>query len=129
MNKKRIIVTDIPIIEFILSIISTWWAIVFLNSPDLFEEYPQTYDSFNKLAPITWWAGLFIVAAAIKVIGILFHIRWLRRIGLFLSAVIYGLISYCYLDSVGWFSIGFGTFFAMSVMALWGMREVDRTNG
>ena len=126
---RRVFVTDIPIIEVILSLISSWWAIVFLMSSDLFSEYPGTYAAFSEIAPITWWAVLFIVSALTKVIGIIAHVAWIRKLGLILSAVIYGLISYCYLDSVGWFSIGFGTFFAMSVMALWGVREVKRTNG
>lgn len=119
----------IPIIEFILSIISSWWAFVFLNSPNLFTRFPEQYSSFERIAPVSSWATLFIAAAAVKIIGIIIQVSWLRKLGLVLSAIMYGLISYCYMDSVGFFSIGFGTFFALLIMALWGIREVDGSNG
>ena len=121
--------SNIPIIEFILSIISSWWAIVFLNSPGIFEKFPEQYSAFKELAPVSGWATLFILAASVKIIGIIIEKKWLRKTGLVLSVIVYGLISYCYFISLGWFSIGFGTFFALLIMALWGIREVDDTNG
>ena len=118
----------IPIIDFILSIISSWWAIVLLNT-DLFSRQPETYSFFGNIATEDQWAILFIVAAAVKIIGIVINNSLLRKLGLVMSAFIYGLIAYAYMIGIGWFSVGFGTFFAMSIMALWGIREVKYTNG
>lgn len=126
---KKIAISRIPIIEFILSLISTWWAIVFINSPDLFTQYPAQYATFTKILPEYGWMSMFITAASIKIVGIFMEIKLLRKIGLIMSAVIYSFISYCYFDAMGIASTGFGTYFSMATMALWGIREVDRTNG
>ena len=127
MDKKRF--TDIPIIEIILSLISTWWAIVFFNSPDIFTLRPQTYTGFEDIAPEYVWMSTFIVAATIKIIGIFAKVNILRKFGLALSTIIYAFIAYCYFDSLGFLSTGFGTYASLSLMALWGIREVERTNG
>lgn len=119
----------IPIIEVILSFISTWWAIVLFNQPDLFEKLPKTYYFFSSIAPEYQWALLFLTAALVKVFGILLKNETLRKIGLFMSAIIYGLIAAAYYLGVGWFNVGFGTFAAMSIMAFWGIREVKIRNG
>ena len=127
MDKRRF--KDVPIIEIILSLISTWWAIVFINSPDIFELRPNTFAGFADIAPEYMWSIVFIVAAAVKIIGIFAKLNFLRKFGLTLSTIIYALIAYCYFDSLGFLSTGFGTFAALSLMALWGIREVERTNG
>jgi hypothetical protein len=119
----------IPIIEVILSIVSAWWAIVLFNSPDLFERMPTTYSFFSSIANEIQWAVLFFTAALVKIFGILLKRELIRKIGLFMSAVIYGLIAAAYFIGTGWFSIGFGTFAAISVMAFWGIREVKMRNG
>lgn len=128
MKYNRGLVSHIPIIDFILSVISSWWAIVLLNT-DMFSRQPDTYGFFENIATENQWAILFIVAAAVKIIGIVINNSLLRKTGLIMSAFIYGLIAYAYMIGIGWFSVGFGTFFAMSIMALWGIREVKYTNG
>ena len=128
MKYNRGLVSHIPIIDFILSIISSWWAIVLLNT-DMFIRQPDTYGFFANIATEDQWAIIFIVAAAVKIIGIVINNSLLRKTGLVMSAFIYGLIAYAYMIGIGWFSVGFGTFFAMSIMALWGIREVKYTNG
>lgn len=119
----------IPIIEVILSIISTWWAVVLFNQPDQFERLPTTYQFFSSVANEWQWGIVFIVAASVKIFGILLKNELLRKIGLFMSAMIYGLIAAAYYLGSGWFSIGFGTFAALSIMAFWGIREVRIRNG
>ena len=127
MDKR--IFKDVPIIEIILSLISTWWAIVFINSPDIFTLRPNTYAGFANIAPEHIWSIVFIIAAAVKIIGIFAKLNFLRKFGLTMSTIIYALIAYCYFESLGFLSTGFGTFAALSLMALWGIREVERTNG
>lgn len=119
----------IPIIEVILSIISTWWAVVLFNQPDQFERLPTTYQFFSSVANEWQWGIVFLVAASVKIFGILLKNELLRKIGLFMSAMIYGLIAAAYYLGSGWFSIGFGTFAALSIMAFWGIREVRIRNG
>ena len=126
MDKRRF--KDVPIIEIILSLISTWWAIVFFNSPNIFTLRPKTYEGFAEIAPEYVWMTTFIVAAAIKIIGIFAKLNFLRKFGLTMSTIIYSFIAYCYFDSLGFLNTGFGTFAALSLMALWGIREVERTN-
>ena len=126
---RRFTVSRIPIIDFILSLISTWWAIVLILNPNLFSEYPQQYNAFGKILPEYGWMIMFIVAASVKVVGIFMEMRFLRKIGLIMSAVIYSLIVYCFINSTGGQSTGIGTYFAMATMALWGIREVERTHG
>ena len=127
MDKNRF--KDVPIIEIILSLISAWWAIVFINMPDIFTLRPKTYAGFADIAPEYIWSSVFIVAAAVKIIGIFAKLNFLRKFGLTMSTVIYSLIAYCYFDSLGFLNTGFGTFAALSLMAIWGIREVERTNG
>lgn len=127
MDRNRF--KDVPIIEIILSLISTWWAIVFINIPEIFTLRPKTYAGFADIAPEYIWSIVFIVAASIKIIGIFAKLNFLRKFGLTMSTIIYAFIAYCYIDSLGFLNTGFGTFAALSLMALWGIREVERTNG
>lgn len=119
----------IPIIEIILSMISAWWAMVLFNSPTMFSKLPKTYEFFSAFADEYQWAILFSTGAIVKILGIILQIKWLRKIGLLLSAFIYAMIAAGYYLGTGWFNIGFGTFAAISIMALWGMREVHMRNG
>ncbi|POD46296.1 hypothetical protein BKM15_25995 [Pseudomonas syringae pv. syringae] len=129
MKRKGDNMLKIPIIEVILSIISSWWAVVLFNSPEMFEKLPKTYEFFEAVGPEHRWAIMFSVAAFIKILGITLKCPLLRKIGLVSSAIIYGLLAAGYYLGAGWFSIGFGTFAAMSLMAFWGVREVGERNG
>ncbi|MGE7880167.1 hypothetical protein [Peribacillus muralis] len=119
----------IPIIEVILSMISSWWAVVLFNSPNLFNRIPDTYEFFGNIAEEYHWGMLFMTAAIVKIMGIVLRSRWMRKLGLFLSALVYSFIAAAYFLGTGWFSVGFGTFSAISIMALWGIREVEIRNG
>lgn len=114
----------IPIVEVVLSLISLWWGIVLINSPNMFDELPDIYRFFGEIGMEYHWACVFFVAAAVKILGIFMRNQRLRKIGLFMSAVIYGIISSGYYLGLGFYSIGFGVFFFLSFMALWGIREV-----
>lgn len=119
----------IPIVEVVLSLISLWWAIVLFNNPDMFNDLPAIYRFFGDIGQEHIWACVFLFAALVKIFGIIFRKAKLRKFGLFMSAVIYGIISAGYYLGTGFFSIGFGVFFLMSFMALWGIREVGTRNG
>jgi hypothetical protein len=119
----------IPIIEVVLTIISSWWAVVLFNSPGLFKESPNIYSFFDQFSNEKHLALVFVVGAVVKIIGLAARIIFLRKAGLLISAFIYAMISVAYFMGSGWFSIGFGTFIAIALLALWGIREVDARNG
>ena len=98
-------------------------------SPTKFTDDSQLYGFFGKFADESTWATIFLIGALVKILGLIFNKNIVRKIGLVISAVLYGFIAYAYFIGSGWFSIGFGTFFAMSLMALWGIREVEIRNG
>jgi hypothetical protein len=119
----------IPIIEVVLTIISSWWAAVMFNTPDLFENSPNIYEFFTHFGNEKQLGIVFIVGAGVKIIGLAARKAILRKAGLLISAFIYSMISVAYFMGSGWFSIGFGTFIAIALLALWGIREVDSRNG
>lgn len=116
----------IPTMEIFLSMISLWWALVLFFSGNTFERLPRTYSFFNLVADERAWATVFFIAALIKILGIILRKTLLRKVGLLLSAGIYAMIAGSYFLGVGWFSIGFGTFGVVTVMAIWGIREVEQ---
>jgi hypothetical protein len=112
---------NVPIIECFLSIISIWWTIVLYNSSDFF----RVPKAFEPLAGIDnfGWGSIFLVAAGLKIYGILVHKRWIRRVGLTFSVFLYALIcsGYILVDPM---STGTGVYFALAVLALYQIREV-----
>ncbi|MCM3598728.1 hypothetical protein M4D55_23495 [Metabacillus idriensis] len=127
--KERQRMFIIPIVEVVLSLISSWWAIVLFNSPHMFNNLPAIYRFFGDIGQEYLWGCVFLFAALVKILGIIFRKTMLRKFGLFMSAVIYGIISAGYYLGLGFYSIGFGVFFLISFMALWGIREVGTRNG
>jgi hypothetical protein len=114
-------VKKIPIIEAFLSIISIWWSIVLFNQDDFF----RVPEVFEPLAVIgNGWGYIFLIAAFLKILGILTEKSWLRKIGLTFSMFLYGLIASGYILSGHGMNTGTGTYFALSVLALYGIREV-----
>lgn len=114
----------IPINELCLSIVSLWWAFVLANNDNMFDNIPVLFRSFEKIMNEDGWAFVFIVAAAAKVLGILFNRFWLRKWGLVMSMSLYGLISAGFILSKEPMSTGTGTYFALCVLAAWALREV-----
>lgn len=114
----------IRIIELTLSIISSWWAIVLFKVPQMFDRQPATYQFFKDIASESQWAIVFMLAALVKIVGMIINVKSMRRVGLIMSVMIYLFIACSYFFGIGWLSIGFGTFLALSFMALWGALKV-----
>ncbi|MCU6603842.1 hypothetical protein OCO53_25715 [Peribacillus frigoritolerans] len=114
----------IPIIEAGLSIVSIWWSIFLWVNEDLFNDVPDLFIVFAEFAPEKGWACIFIAAALIKVLGLLYQKLWLRRIGLSMSFFLYGLISAAFILSDEPLSHGTGTHFVLCIFALYAIREV-----
>lgn len=119
----------IPVVEVGLSILSLCLAFVFFGSPQMFDRLPATYEFFKALAPEWMWAVFFLVAAALKLLGIATKKRKIRKAGLIGSTIIYGLIAAAYYLGTGLFSIGFFTYAVLAFIALFSVREVDFLNG
>lgn len=118
----------VSIIELTLSFISSWWAFVLFNVPHMFIRQPDTYNYFSGIASERQWAIVFMLAALVKIVGMIINSKSMRRVGLIMSVMIYLFIACSYLFGIGWLSIGFGTFLALSFMALWGALKVGDTN-
>lgn len=114
----------VPIIELFLSIISLWWAFICFANNELFDNFPGLFKIFVKIADEKAWGFVFVSAASIKVLGILLRKKWLRKLGLTMSMLLYGIISSSFFLSESPLSISAGTYFAMTVLAIWGIREV-----
>ncbi|MFP5116155.1 hypothetical protein ACSU64_27995 [Bacillaceae bacterium C204] len=112
----------IPIIESFLSIISCWWAIVLFNQDDFFR-VPKVYEGLAVLGQFGW-GSVFLLAAFLKIFGILTEKARLREIGLMFSTLLYGLICAGYILSGDGMSTGTGVYFALCVLAFYQIREV-----
>lgn len=112
----------IPIIEGFLSLVSVWWAIVIFNHDDFFR-VPKVYEGLAVLGKYGW-GSIFLLAAFLKILGILTEKIWLRKIGLTFSMFLYGLIASGYILVGDAMDTGTGTYFALSFLALYGVREV-----
>lgn len=121
-------ISRIPIIELFLSIISLWWACICFGNPHLFDNLPEFYVVFAKVSQEVGWGCVFVAAAAIKVLGILLQKSWMRKLGLTMSAFLYGLISAGFILSGHFLVHSTGTYFALSVLAIWGIREVNEND-
>lgn len=118
-----------PIIEIGFSILSVLLASILTGNPFLFDRLPKTYEFFRILGTEEMWAGIFIVAALLKILGLVTKMRQIRKAGLLASTIIYGLIASTYFLGSGFFSIGFMTFGVLAFMALFSVREVDLVYG
>jgi len=118
-------ISRVPIIELFLSIISLWWAFICFTNNHLFDNLPDFYIIFAEISQEFGWGCIFVLAAAIKVFGILLKKSWMRRLGLTMSAFLYGIISAGFILSGHVLVHSTGTYFALSVLAIWGIREVN----
>lgn len=107
-----------------MSIISLWWAFVCFANNKLFDNFPGLFRIFSAIADERAWGFVFVSAASIKVLGILLRKKWIRKLGLTMSMLLYGIISSSFFLSESPLSISAGTYFAMTVLAIWGIREV-----
>lgn len=117
-------ISRIPIIELFLSIISLWWAFICFTNDHLFDNLPDLYVIFAEVSQEKGWGCIFVTAAAIKIFGVLLQKKWMRKLGLTMSAFLYGIISSGFILSGHVLVHSTGTYFALSVLAIWGIREV-----
>lgn len=86
-------IPQIPTFEVFITFLSYSLAFMLFVNENLFESNLATYGTFAKLGD-EWTYGLvFILAATIKLVGILMDIKGLRIIGLVISAVIYATLA------------------------------------
>lgn len=114
----------VPIIDLFLSIVSLWWAFICFANSKLFDTFPGLFKIFSKIGDEKVWGFVFVSAATIKIVGLALRKKWIRKVGLTLSALLYGIISSSFFLSESPLSISAGTYFAMTVLAIWGVREV-----
>ena len=115
----------IPIYEAGLSIVSIWWAIVLYTNSDLFNQIPGFYRIFKKVIPNeSGWAIFFLIAAMVKILGIVIENKGIRLIGLYMSVFLYAVISAGYILSKEPLQPGTGIHFVLMIFALWAIREV-----
>lgn len=82
-------IPQIPTFEVFITFLSYSLAFMLFVNQNLFEHNLATYETFKRIGD-EWTYGLvFIVAATIKLVGILIDIKGLRIIGLVISAIIY----------------------------------------
>lgn len=117
------------IIEAGLSLVSIWWAVFLWTNDEVFEKLPRLFTTFEKVAPEKYWSFVFLAAALIKIIGILNHSFFFRRIGLTMSFVLYGVITAGFILSKEPLSHGTGTHFVLCIFALYALREVKKDAG
>jgi hypothetical protein len=123
MNRRRMKVNEVPVIDLFLSLISIWWAINLYNNQDMLNDVPRKFETLAQFQE-TGWALVFTTAATIKVLGIILEKGILRTIGLYFSAFLYAMICAGYILSPAAFSTATGVYFSLSVLAIWGIREV-----
>ena len=115
----------IPIYEAGLSIVSIWWAVVLFLNDSLFNQIPGFYLMFSKItAKESGWGIFFLVAAMVKMLGIVIENRSIRLAGLYMSVFLYGVISAGYILSDEPLQPGTGIHFVLMIFALWAVREV-----
>ncbi len=75
------------------------------------------------------WGYIFLIAFIVHVLSLVWEENhWIRKVALLLAAFLFSLISAAFILSQDPFSTGTGIYFAISILALWGLREVKRSD-
>lgn len=114
------------VVEIVLTYISIGWAYVLFTTPSLFEQSPN-WNQIKEIANYEWVLAICaLICATVKVLGIAFHSRITRYIGLIMSAILWIMVSAAFLVSDGDFKLTTGciTYSGMAVLALWTSKEV-----
>ena len=122
MKRKKI-----PYFEALVSLLSYYLAMVCMFNNNVFSQLPEVYGTLESLGSETTFAMIFMVAATIKVVGLVLNCYVLRRIGLGLSSVIYLVITVSYAMSEIPFSWGLGIFALLSLFSALMIFEVKNT--
>ena len=83
----------IPLFEVFVTFLSYSFSLVLWVNPELFNDGAAGYEKLSNLASESTYAVVFMLAATIKLIGLLFDIKWLRTVGLIASVLIYLALS------------------------------------
>ena len=122
MKRKKI-----PYFEALVSLLSYYLAMVCMFNNNVFSQLPEVYGTLESLGSETTFAMIFMVAATIKVVGLVLNCYPLRRIGLGLSSIIYLVITVSYAMSEIPFSWGLGIFALLSLFSALMIFEVKNT--
>ena len=122
MKRKKI-----PYFEALVSLLSYYLAMVCMFNNNVFSQLPEVYGKLESLGSETTFAMIFMVAATIKVVGLILNCYLLRRIGLGLSSLIYLVITVSYAMSEIPFSWGLGIFALLSLFSALMIFEVKNT--
>jgi len=116
-----------PLFELFTTLFSILVAIMLFAYPDMIYNYPaRLYDHMMNLMPQYMWAMLFFISCMFKSIGLLTDKNMLRVIGLVLSVVVYGLMTFCY--ALDFPSIGSITFACMALFSVISIPFVKYTS-
>lgn len=115
---------NVPIIEAGLSLVSIWWSVILFANDDMFNDLPKQYEVFGEISQETGWGIFFVIAAFIKVAGLVWDKKFLRITGLYMSTFLYALIATGYILSDTPLRPGTGIHFTLMIFALWTIREV-----
>jgi hypothetical protein len=112
----------IPIIELFLTIITFWWSFILFRTMTMLDNTPRLLKGFAKLGEMGW-GFIFVAAAVILLLGVILEKNALRKFGLMLCFFMYGLITAGYIlaDPI---NTATGTYFAICLLSIYGMREV-----
>ena len=122
MKRKKI-----PYFEALVSLLSYYLAMVCMFNNNVFSQLPEVYGTLESLGSETTFAMIFMVAATIKVVGLVLNCYPLRKIGLGLSSLIYLVITVSYAMSEIPFSWGLGIFALLSLFSALMIFEVKNT--
>ncbi|KGX91169.1 hypothetical protein N781_05180 [Pontibacillus halophilus JSM 076056 = DSM 19796] len=114
--------SKVPCIELFYVMITGWWAVILYANQDLFRSVPEIY-LFYTIADQGAWGSLFAFVACCLVLGMTSGKAFMRRLALFMCAVLYGIVSAGFMMA-DVPNTGSGVYFAIAVLALWRIREV-----
>lgn len=113
-------------VEIIITYISLGWAFVFLTDNKLFD-HSKNFSTIKEIVQYEWVLGtVALIIALVTVVGMALNFTKLRRFGLILSALFWGIIAAAMLVASGSlnFSSGFVAYSGLAVLCFWTSREV-----
>jgi hypothetical protein len=115
-------ISKIPIVEMFLVLVSTWWAFILFITPYMFNNVPKQMRGLAKLGE-TGWGFVFVATTLILILGVLLENAVLRKFGLFLCFFLFGTITAGFILTEP-IRTATGTYFAICLLSMWGIREV-----
>lgn len=114
-----------PIFEVFISFLSCYLAVVLFTNDSFFQSNPISFQKLANLASELTVGIIFLVAAFTKIFGVVFNVRWLRVVGLSMSAIIYvSIATTYYLSHALW---GLGMFSLLAIFCIISIIDVRYT--